>query len=72
MSARTMKALEPDPVRVYGAALAIAWHKYERAFGEVPHGSLDQMAALVELAGGVKALTRSAEEKDVHENELRK
>jgi hypothetical protein len=60
MTTCTLKRLGPDAVRVFGAALAIAWQKYHRDFGDVPHGSLDQMAALIELAGGEKALLRIA------------
>jgi len=52
---RTLKRdTEPDAVRVFGAALAIAWQKYHRAFNDVPHGTLEQMACLLELAGGRK------------------
>jgi hypothetical protein len=60
MSTKVLKRPEPSAVRVFGVALAIAWQKYHRVFGEFPHGSLDQMAALVEFAGGEKALLRAA------------
>lgn len=68
MTAATLKRKEPDVVRVYGAALAMAWCKYQDAFGVAPRGSLDQMAALIELAGGEKALLRVAAYAQVQRN----
>ena len=55
-----MLAIDPDPVRVLGRMLAMAWMKYEETFGEAPHGTPDQMSSLVELAGGLPALRRFA------------
>ena len=34
---------------VTGVDLAVAWERYTRLFGTVPHGSVKQMSALLEL-----------------------
>lgn len=49
---------DPDGVSVLAHALALAWFKYERNFGEVPHGTPKQLADLIELAGGNKMIFR--------------
>jgi hypothetical protein len=42
-------------VTVTPAALNSAWKKYAALFGEDPHGTIPQMAALLELCGRIEA-----------------
>lgn len=47
-----------EGVEILAHALGMAWFRYQRNFGEVPHGTPKQLAALIELAGGEDMLVR--------------
>lgn len=47
-----------DGVEALAHALAAAWFRYRHNFGEVPHGTPKQLAALIELAGGNDTVIR--------------
>lgn len=51
-----------DPVIVEAARLADAWKRYRDLFGDVPHGTVRQMAALLELVRKVRVPPAEAAE----------
>lgn len=58
------KRMPTDGVTMLAHALSMAWLRYKGFFGEEPHGTGKQLAALLELAGGndmLIAVGRAAE-----------
>jgi hypothetical protein len=51
--------LDADGVVQLAEALSKGWSRYVHIFGVVPHGTKQQLAALIELSPGVSARVKS-------------
>lgn len=47
-----------DGIQRMAENLAEAWAKYQWLFGEVPHGTVEQLSALIELSPQLKEAIR--------------